>query len=103
MATLDLRKGLYAAAYRRVPTLSAITAGLAVHHNVEAPIMNSKAALEAADSAFKPLPTADEECQEPCFFYSSIMNEAGVEGVFRGGYGNIVHNHNTSEYFGFAC
>eukprot|EP00978_Attheya_sp_CCMP212_P049421 scaffold662357_cov126-Attheya_sp.AAC.1 len=84
MAVLELRKAMMQAVNDSPPTLEEMTKGLNVHHNVDAEILTCGASAETAMDALESLPHATTPCLKPCFYYSVIQNEKGVEGVFRG-------------------
>jgi hypothetical protein len=93
MAVLELRKAMMQAVNDSPPTLEEMTKGLNVHHNVDAEILTCGASAETATlaetatDALESLPHATTPCLKP--YFSVIHNEKGVEGVFRGGFGNI--------------
>ena len=69
------------------PTMKEICEGLDVHHNVDDSILAKRASPNTASNAFRSLPTATEVgLKLPCFYYSNITDEGGVEGVFRNGF-----------------
>lgn len=87
MAVLELRKAMLQSVNGTPPTLRQITDGLAVHHNVGDGIMDQTASAGASTNAFESLPHQTTRCNQPCFYFSPIKNEKGVEGVLRGGFG----------------
>ena len=90
MAVLELRKAMFMAANNRSPTLADTMNDLDVHHNVTDEMMKAAASSYPATNAFRaPPPLAKEECREPCFYYSNIENEQGIEGVFCSGFNDI--------------
>mmetsp|Transcript_42465 Transcript_42465/g.102285 ORF Transcript_42465/g.102285 Transcript_42465/m.102285 type:complete len:730 (+) Transcript_42465:151-2340(+) len=74
-----------------MPTLQQILDGLDVHHNVNDILMQSVASPEPASNAYCRLQKIESAITSPIILYSSLQNEEGIEGIFRGGFDSTDH------------
>lgn len=98
MGVLELRRAMLmacsvASGKDVLPTLGEIVQGLNVHHNVANDLMEAVSSPVAAQNKnTRDLATdATKTSKEPCFFYSAIENEKGIEGVFKAGFDTCEH------------
>ena len=93
LGVLELHRAMLLACNRAtggefIPTLKQIVEGLDVHHNLGEDLLDAASKLVAAHNELtKDLgDTAKKTHDKPCFFYAINDNEAGVEGMFKGGF-----------------
>ena len=105
MGVLELRRAMLMACSRAsgnglIPTLEEIVQGLNVQHNVDDALMEAVASEHAAENRNTKNLRRDvkNEVEEPCFLYSALENEKGIEGVFKGGFDTCEH-HEMSIFF----
>lgn len=99
MGVLELRRAMrmacsIASGKDTIPTLKEIVQGLNVQHNVDDALIEAVASPHAAKNKnTKNLPIdVKKEVEEPCFFYSALENETGIEGVFKRGFVTCKHH-----------
>lgn len=90
MAMLELRKAMLCAVRPQSPSLREILE-VGAFLKVNDTILDKLATEETASfSLVDDLPSGSEPCQEPCIYYSSNPCEKGVEGMFRGAFGDLA-------------
>jgi hypothetical protein len=102
MAVLEIRRAMLAASNDPQNTPSTFTdviRGLNVHHNVDKTILESASFSTPASNSYRNLPLSTETCVDPCFYYSNIENEKGIEGVFRSGFEFQTNKEKVSIFF----